>query len=96
MKLQSQSGEKPLWSQLYDVLESRILNGVYKEGEVLPSEMSLMEEFGVSRVTVRQAMDKLIHSKLISRKRGKGTIVLKKKVQWKLCFNLLLMVLKKK
>ena len=78
MKLQSQSGEKPLWSQLYDVLESRILNGVYKEGEVLPSEMSLMEEFGVSRVTVRQAMDKLIHSKLISRKRGKGTIVLKK------------------
>lgn len=78
MKLQFQSGEKPLWSQLYDILESRILNGVYKEGDVLPSEMSLMEEFEVSRVTVRQAMDKLINSKLISRKRGKGTIVLKR------------------
>lgn len=78
MKLQAQSGEKPLWSQLYDILENRIVKGVYKEGDVLPSEMSLMEEFGVSRVTVRQAMDKLIHSKLISRKRGKGTIVLKK------------------
>lgn len=78
MKLQFQSGEKPLWSQLYDILEGRILNGEYKEGEVLPSEMSLMDEFEVSRVTVRQAMDKLIVAGLISRKRGKGTIVLKK------------------
>ena len=78
MKLSFQSGQKPLWSQLYDILESRILNGDYKEGEVLPSEMALMEEFEVSRVTVRQAMDKLINAKLISRKRGKGTIVLKR------------------
>lgn len=78
MKLSYESGQKPLWSQLYDVLESRILNGDYKEGEVLPSEMSLMDEFEVSRVTVRQAMDKLINAKLISRKRGKGTIVLKR------------------
>lgn len=78
MKLSYESGQKPLWSQLYDILESRISNGYYKEGEVLPSEMSLMEEFEVSRVTVRQAMDKLINAKLISRKRGKGTIVLKK------------------
>ncbi len=77
MKLQSQIGQKPLWSQLYDILSKRILDGEYQEGEVLPSEMSLMEEFGVSRVTVRQAMDKLIVSGLISRKRGKGTIVLK-------------------
>jgi len=78
MKLQFGTGEKPLWSQLYDILESRIINGEYKEGEVLPSELSLMDEFEVSRVTVRQAMDKLINAKLISRKRGKGTIVLKR------------------
>lgn len=78
MKLSYESGQKPLWSQLYDILETRIFNGYYKEGEVLPSEMSLMDEFEVSRVTVRQAMDKLINAKLISRKRGKGTIVLKR------------------
>jgi Transcriptional regulators len=78
MKLQFGTGEKPLWSQLYDILENKIINGEYKEGEVLPSELSLMEEYGVSRVTVRQAMDKLINAKLISRKRGKGTIVLKR------------------
>ena len=79
MKLVSETGQKPLWSQLYDILESRILNGDYKEGEVLPGELSLMDEFEVSRVTVRQAMDKLIVANLISRQRGKGTIVLKRK-----------------
>lgn len=78
MKLSYQSGEKPLWSQLYDILETRILNGEYQAGEILPSEISLMKEFEVSRITVRQAMDKLINAKLISRKRGKGTIVLKR------------------
>lgn len=76
MKLSSQSGDKPLWSQLYDILESLIVNGEYPVGEVLPSELALMEEFEVSRVTVRQAMDKLINAKMIERKRGKGTIVL--------------------
>lgn len=79
MKLSTQSGQKPLWSQLYDILESRIINGEYLEGEVMPSEMALMDEFEVSRVTVRQAMDKLMNAKLVSRKRGKGTIVLKPK-----------------
>lgn len=79
MKLKMNSGEKPLWSQLYDVLEERILNGYYPIGTHLPSEINLMEEFEVSRVTVRQAMDKLIVAGLIIRKRGKGTIVLERK-----------------
>lgn len=78
MKLSYQSGDKPLWSQLYDILEGRILNGEYQAGEILPSEMSIMEEFDVSRITVRQAMNKLIQAKMITRKRGKGTIVLER------------------
>ncbi len=78
MKLSYQSGQKPLWRQLYDILESRILSGEYKEGELMPSEVNLIKEFDVSRVTVRQAMDKLINSKLILRKPGKGTYVLKR------------------
>lgn len=78
MKLSNQSGEKPLWSQLYDLLEKRILEGEYKEGSLMPPETVLMEEFGVSRVTVRQAMEKLMNSNLIIRKRGKGTFVLKR------------------
>ena len=78
MKLVSGVGEKPLWSQLYDELLERIQNGTYKEGEMLPTEMEVMSEFGVSRMTVRQAMNKLISDEYIKRMRGKGTIVLKK------------------
>ena len=79
MKLSYQVGQKPLWSQLYDILEMRILSGEYKEGDTLPSEVAIMQEFDVSRITVRQAMDKLIQAQLISRQRGKGTVVLKYK-----------------
>lgn len=68
----------PLWKQLYDVIESRILDGTYPEGEILPGEMSFKEEFGVSRATVRQAMNQLLSNQMVSRQRGIGTIVLKK------------------
>lgn len=78
MKLRVNSGEKPLWSQLYDILEKRIVTGFYPVGQNIPSEVALMEEFEVSRITVRQAMDKLLTSGLIARKRGKGTFVLEK------------------
>lgn len=78
MKLVSGLGQKPLWSQLYDVLVERIQNGTYKEGEMLPTELDIVTEFEVSRMTVRQAMNKLITDEYIERVRGKGTTVLKK------------------
>lgn len=86
MKLNYESGQKPLWSQLYDILESKILDGTYHEGDILPGDMSLIETYGVSRVTVRQAMDKLMKAGLISRQRGKGTMVLKRKELMKTTF----------
>lgn len=78
-KLDVNLGEKPLWSQLYDIVSERIETGIYKVGDILPTEMQLMEEFDVSRITVRQAMDKLISENRILRRRGKGTVVLEKK-----------------
>ncbi len=44
-------------------------------GSMLPSEVHLMQHFGVSRPTVRQAMAQLAHSGLIIRGRGRGTFV---------------------
>ena len=61
MKLSYQVGQKPLWSQLYDILEMRILSGEYKEGDTLPSEVAIMQEFDVSRITVRQATVSYTH-----------------------------------
>lgn len=76
MKLEKKNGQKPLWSQVYEILGQRIHGGEYLPGTMLPTEAELMDEFGVSRVTIRQAMDALIQDELISRRRGSGTTVL--------------------
>ena len=76
MKLQSKAGERPLWSQLYDILLTRLDSGQYAIGSIMPTEKELMDEFEVSRIVVRQAMDKLLMENRIHRIRGKGTIVL--------------------
>ncbi|MDD6467265.1 MAG: GntR family transcriptional regulator [Erysipelotrichaceae bacterium] len=76
MKLIAKPGERPLWSQLYDILCERIDAGVYPINGMLPAEKDLMNEFEVSRIVVRQAMDKLMMDGRVQRTRGKGTIVL--------------------
>lgn len=76
MKLDFSSGAKPLWSQLANLLREKIEKGEYKVGDTLPPEMQLIDIYGVSRITVRQAMDNLMNEGYIERRRGKGTIVL--------------------
>lgn len=53
----------------------KIYNGTYKDGEAIPSERDLSEEYHVSRDTVRKALDILEKEKIVQRKIGKGTIV---------------------
>lgn len=79
MSLDFSSGAKPLWSQLSNIIKEKIENEEYKVGESLPPEMQLIEQYGVSRITVRQALDKLMKDGYIDRRRGKGTIVIRKK-----------------
>ncbi|MFW6063185.1 MAG: GntR family transcriptional regulator [Chloroflexota bacterium] len=73
-QLSAQSG-MPLYLQLYQLLRRRIRSGVLKPGDMLPSEMSLMERYDVSRATVRQALKELVSDGLIVRERGRGTFV---------------------
>ncbi|MFW5941344.1 MAG: GntR family transcriptional regulator [Chloroflexota bacterium] len=73
-QLSAQSG-MPLYLQLYQLLRRRIRSGVLKPGDMLPSEMSLMERYDVSRATVRQALKELDSDGLIVRERGRGTFV---------------------
>ena len=49
-------------------------------GDVVPSERELAERFGISRMTVRQAVDSLVSSGMLERRRGSGTYVRAPKV----------------
>lgn len=65
----------PKHHQLYLVLVQQIRDGVYSAEDPIPSEIELGRQFGVSRVTVRKALDRLEREKLITRQRGRGTFV---------------------
>ena len=60
----------PLYQQIADTLKGNIHSGVYVEGDKLPSEKQLSEQYDVSRITVRQAMNALLAEELRSA-RGK-------------------------
>jgi len=68
-------GPTPLYHQLKDILKSRILSNEVKGNQRLPTEAELCAEYGVSRITVRQALSELMKDGLIYRDRGRGTFV---------------------
>src|SRR5919112_270023 len=61
--------------RIYLLLRERILNGALEPGSRLPGELSIAAEYGVSRVTVRRALDTLAVDDLIDRRPGSGTFV---------------------
>lgn len=67
------SSHVPLYIQLADLLAKEIQSGRIPTGQLLPSEAELSERCGISRITVRQAMARLVHEKLVRRERGRGT-----------------------
>ncbi len=69
----------PLYSQLKEILRTRILDGTYPPLSRMPSEAELGKAFEVSRITVRQALGDLQKEGLIFKIHGKGTFVAKPK-----------------
>ena len=65
----------PLYEQIYEDIARRIETGEYKAGDKIPTETELLEQYGVSRVTVRRAMSRLVSENLLVKKAGKGTFV---------------------
>lgn len=72
-RLRSSPGS--LYSHITALLRRRINTGLWQSGQKLPTLDALALEFGVARVTVRQAMGILESEGLIWRKQGKGTFV---------------------
>lgn len=71
----------PLYHQLYRILLENIKSGVWKPGDLIPSEKELGEQFRLSRITVRQTLQQLAADGYLSRQQGRGTFVSKPRVQ---------------
>lgn len=67
----------PQYRKLYEILRKHIVNGVYDEGDLLPSENELCAVYNMARPTVRHALETLVKDGLITKKQGKGSIVRK-------------------
>lgn len=68
-------GDFSLYRQVETILRGEIADGVLRPGDRLPSEEALRAEYGVSRGTLRQALEALERDGLIDRTRGRGTFV---------------------
>lgn len=70
----------PIYYQLLQYMKRQIKNGIWKENDVIPSERELCEQFSISRMTVRQAVDALKNEGLVYTQRGVGTFIGKSKL----------------
>ena len=70
----------PLYHQLKELVLEKIDSGEWGPGYRLPTESELTAQYGVSRVTVRQALQLLADQGLVERKQGLGTFVARPKV----------------
>lgn len=71
----SDDGLLPKYHQIYLVLSQQIRDGEYCENVPIPGEMELGRQFGVSRITIRKALERLEREGAILRHRGRGTFV---------------------
>lgn len=67
--------ENNLYQSVKRLICKRIFEGIYEDGDLIPPERKLSEELGVSRVTIRKALDDLEKQKIIERIQGSGTRV---------------------
>ncbi len=71
----------PIYYQLKTMIQECISSGEYPVGMCLPSEREFCEQYGISRMTVRQAISELVNEGLLRRERGKGTYVARPKIE---------------
>lgn len=65
----------PQYRKLYELLRKQIVEGTFREGDLLPSENDLCAQHNLTRPTVRHALDSLLNEGLIKKQKGKGSIV---------------------
>jgi GntR family transcriptional regulator len=76
----SEGHDSLLYARVETVLAGEIADGALKVGDQLPTEDSLIARFGVSRITVRRAIQNLVSRGLVEIRRGKGTFAAAPKI----------------
>ncbi len=71
---------EPIYKIIENNIKELIGSGELKEGDLIPSENELCDEFKVARMTVRSALNNLAKDGYIARRRGIGSIVLSTKI----------------
>ncbi len=71
----NEQNRAPLYQQLQRALRDAIEDNRLAADEALPPERELAEEFGISRITVRKALDALVGEGMLTRRQGAGTFV---------------------
>lgn len=66
----------PLYYSIMEVIKDSIINGIYPIGSLLPTETEFEEQFKVSKITVRKAIELLENDGYVTKKSGKGTTVI--------------------
>ncbi len=69
------TSEVPLHQQISAALRAAIASGQLRPGSRVENEIDMASRLGLSRPTVRRAMEDLVHSGLVTRRRGSGTVV---------------------
>lgn len=64
---------EPAYLQLANILRRQISDGIYRPGDLLPSEAQLVRTYGISPMTVRRSINLLSEEDVVSTERGRGT-----------------------
>lgn len=63
----------PLYYQLKEEIKDKIEKGYFKRGEKLPSEAEMVKQYGIGRLTIREALSHLVKEGYVEKQHGKGT-----------------------
>ena len=74
----------PRYIKIHNEIKRRIENNQWKLGQKIPAERDLAQEFAVSRMTLRQALQNLVDEGILERRVGSGTFVARQRIQEKM------------
>ncbi|MDF4707664.1 GntR family transcriptional regulator [Vibrio sp. OULL4] len=72
---------QPIFRQLADQITQQILQGIWKEGEALPSVRSISADMKINHLTIMKGYQLLVDEGLVEKKRGQGMFVAQGAIQ---------------